>query len=587
MAKKNKCLVADFETINKEDDCRVWAWGCAEIGQPNTFIYGNQLFQFMEEVCFNRLHNYTIYFHHLGFDGMSIIYWLFENGYKLVEDKDKLEPMTFTTLISDMGQFYQIEVCKEIYRGKKNTCTFLDSLKLIPLKVDEIGKNFGLDTLKIKHDDEFYNRYRPVGHELDDEEVAYLRNDVIVMCKAMDIIFKKGLTRMTIASCALASYKKLLGENHFTANFPVLDFGVDQELRHAYKGGWVYCKDDRKYKPHGVGRVYDVNSLFPSRMYYESLPYGKPLKFKGRYKEDSIYNLYVQRIVCDFELKDGYLPTIQIKGGRFVENEYLKSSEGESVELFLSNVDLKVFFKHYEVTVYEWKGGYKFKSCVGLFKNYIDYWSDTKIQAKNDGNKALYQIAKLMLNSLYGKFALNPRVRSKFPYYDNSSKLVKFKYGDYEIRDSIYVPMGLFITAYARKYTIEGAQNNYNRFCYADTDSIHLVGDEEPIGLEVDSTKLGAWDFELKFDRAKYLRQKCYLESYRVDKFRKQPLDGFYLLKDKITVAGMPDTCYKEVTFDNFKVGGEYFGKLYRKNVNGGLILYRDYYRIRQNKMLT
>lgn len=28
-------------------------------------------------------------------------------------------------------------------------------------------------------------------------------------------------------------------------------------------------------------------------------------------------------------------------------------------------------------------------------------------------------LAKLMLNALYGKFALNPNVRSKIPYYDN------------------------------------------------------------------------------------------------------------------------------------------------------------------------
>lgn len=584
MSNNRKCLVADFETINKPEDCRVWAWGCAEVGKPETFEYGNQIYQFMELICFDRLNNYDIYFHNLGFDGMFIMYWLFQNGFTHVENKDDLDPMTFTTLISDMGQFYQIEVCKEVYKGKKNYVRFLDSLKVIPLKVDEIGKNFGLDTLKIHHGDEFYNKHREIGHELDQEEIDYLKNDVIVMCKALDIVFKIGLTKMTIASCALTNFKKLFGETKFKSNFPILDFEVDQELRQAYKGGWVYCKEDMKYTPHKCGRVYDVNSLFPSRMYLEKLPHGKPLRFKGKYKDDPIYDLYIQRIKCDFELKEGYLPTIQIKHGKFVENEYLKSSNGESVELFLSNVDLEVFFKHYDVIVYEWKGGYKFKSCVGLFKNYIDYWSDTKIQSKKEGNKALYQIAKLMLNSLYGKFALNPRVRSKFPYYDKTSNLIKFKYGDYETRDSIYVPMGLFITAYARKYTIEGAQNNYDRFCYADTDSIHLVGDEEPKGLEVDSTKLGAWDFELRFERAKYLRQKCYLESYRVEKFRGQPLEGFYLLKDKITVAGMPDSCYKEVTFDNFNIGGEYYGKMYRKNVHGGLILYRDYYRIRENK---
>lgn len=52
MAKRNKCLVADFESINKEDDCRIWAWGCAEIGKPNTFQYGNEMYQFMESYVY-------------------------------------------------------------------------------------------------------------------------------------------------------------------------------------------------------------------------------------------------------------------------------------------------------------------------------------------------------------------------------------------------------------------------------------------------------------------------------------------------------------------------------------------------------
>ena len=45
--------------------------------------------------------------------------------------------------------------------------------------------------------------------------------------------------------------------------------------------------------------------------------------------------------------------------------------------------------------------GWKFKAIKGLFTEYIDYWSNKKIEAKKEGNGALYRIAKLMLNSLY------------------------------------------------------------------------------------------------------------------------------------------------------------------------------------------
>ena len=49
--------------------------------------------------------------------------------------------------------------------------------------------------------------------------------------------------------------------------------------------------------------------------------------------------------------------------------------------------------------------------------------------------------------------------------------------------------------------------------------------------------------------------------------------DGNNYYYTKITVAGMPDTCYPNVTFDNFKVGASYPGKLAHKTVYGGVML--------------
>ena len=47
-------------------------------------------------------------------------------------------------------------------------------------------------------------------------------------------------------------------------------------------------------------------------------------------------------------IKDDHLPCIQIKGtGRFTETEYLKGSQGQDVELYLTSVDLKLFQDQY------------------------------------------------------------------------------------------------------------------------------------------------------------------------------------------------------------------------------------------------
>lgn len=69
----------------------------------------------------------------------------------------------------------------------------------------------------------------------------------------------------------------------------------------------------------------------------------------------------------------------------------------------------------------------------------------------------MYVISKLLLNSLYGKFGLNPRTRSKEPYLDKD-KVLKFKMLHEEIRDPIYVPIATFTTAYARMDIISSAQ---------------------------------------------------------------------------------------------------------------------------------
>ena len=84
-------------------------------------------------------------------------------------------------------------------------------------------------------------------------------------------------------------------------------------------------------------------------MYDKKLPFGEPVFFEGKYKEDKVYNLYIQMITCSFEIKKNKIPTIQIKNSYFMANEYLESSNNEIVCLVLTNVDLKLFLEQYDV----------------------------------------------------------------------------------------------------------------------------------------------------------------------------------------------------------------------------------------------
>ena len=88
---------------------------------------------------------------------------------------------------------------------------------------------------------------------------------------------------------------------------------------------------------------------------------------------------------------------------------------------------------------------------------------------------------------------------------------------------------------------------------------MHLVGTEYPEGMEVDPVKLGAWKNESTFTRAKFLHSKCYIEE----------MNG----ELKVTVAGMPENCYSQVTYENFNEGASYSGKLRPRHVAGGIVL--------------
>lgn len=171
------------------------------------------------------------------------------------------------------------------------------------------------------------------------------------MSKALNILFNENLDKMTRASSALKDYKTTIKSSKFERLFPELDFELDEELRKSYKGGFTYLNPIYKEKDVGEGEVLDVNSLYPSVMNSEILPFGEPIFYEGKYKEDKIYPLYIQMITCSFKVKKDMIPTIQLKKNSFGfrDNEYLESSENEIVGLVLTNIDLELFFNHYEV----------------------------------------------------------------------------------------------------------------------------------------------------------------------------------------------------------------------------------------------
>ena len=208
----------------------------------------------------------------------------------------------------------------------------------------------------------------------------------------------------------------------------------------------------------------------------------------------------------------------------------------------------------YNLNILSWNGTFEFRGSHGFFDEYIDHF----MEIKKNSTGGLRQIAKLHLNSLYGKFATNPDITGKHPVLEGGR--VSLKLNEMEVRDPVYTPMGVFITAYARDKTIKAAQDNYDTFAYADTDSLHLVGPTTPPeNLWVDPVELGAWKHESNFTHSVYIRAKQYAEE----------IDG----KLDVHIAGMPRNVASTLTLHDMLTGGQWDGKLIPIRVPGGTVL--------------
>lgn len=551
MARKK--YACDFETTTDINDCRVWGFGCKNIFENSAVKIGKDIDEFMSWAIKS---NSDLYFHNLKFDGSFIINWLMKNGYEYGTEN---KPNTFNVLISNMGQWYMIDIING-YKGKRKLhVAIYDSLKKLPFTIKKIAEAFNLPVKKGEID---YHKKREVGYEITEEEKEYIENDVEILAQALKIQFEEGQTKMTNGADALSDYKEILNKKVFDKHFPVLSFEIDENIRKAYRGGFTWLKDDYKEKVVNGGIVLDINSMYPFIMSDRLLPYGYPMFFEGEYESDDNYPLYIQHIRCEFDLKDGKIPSIQIKDNPFFKsNEYLKSSKGEYVDLYMTNVDLELMFEHYHVHEIEYLSGWKFRGIRGLFEDYIDKW----IKVKSENKGAIRLLAKLMLNSLYGKFASNPEIKGKKPYLkeDGSNG---FTEAETEIRDSVYTAMGIFITSYGRDMIIRTSQECYSDIIYCDTDSMHLATDKVPEQIKdrIDPNKLGYWDFEGYYERGKYLRQKTYMHEFKND-------DGS--IRRKITCSGLPDSVKDSITIENFKPGLTVSGNLKPKQVNGGVVL--------------
>lgn len=492
-------------------------------------------------------------FHNLAYDGRMIQNYIMRRGYTeqpepAADELDtasywkasqKVERGHFSSCVTGEGVWYSIKVRMK-HSGK--LIVFHDSHKILPFSLDVLAKEMKTKAQKLVGEID-YSKHREPGYQPEPNEQMYQINDVLVLSEALDKVKEYGLLEcLTIGSHCMKDFKQTIGggdikkgKKLFKARFPIPSFELDRKLRPAYKGAICYAKHPRKRFKGVKGSVYDVNSMYPFVMVDHRYPIGEPKKVDPKDFEKYKGRLFIISGLFDLHVKDNHMPCLQLKQTRGNHDNiyYIKTDGLERITM--TSVEYELLMEQYDMNqaplIDEM---YIFDECSNIFDEYIEKWYKVKKFAKN---KVERLIAKLMLNNLYGKFASNP-LRTKAKFRIEEGKLMSESIT--EITDGGYIPVGSFITAYARSYLVRSAQANWDNFLYCDTDSLHILGEAK--GLKV-GPELGDWDHEASFDDARYVRQKTYIEH--LVEYKGEPCDRI-----DVKACGAPDAVKTRLKYD-------------------------------------
>ena len=555
MGRKPKHLIycADFETTSlaqyEVEGCtRVYLWKLMGV-DDSTDALGIDIKSFIDYT--ETLGDANIYFHNLSFDGEFILWYLLENGYEY--DEEIKNDKTFRSIIDETGSIYSITIKHNV----KAITEFRCSYKLFPKSISDIGKLVGIEKLNETHNYEEIKNYHSI-EELPEEEIKYITNDVRIMVELIKYLQEKGVKGITMSTSAYKNWLK----DKYTLCKNQMKKDTNEEIveivRKSYRGG--ITKVNPKYAGIEFNDVisFDVNSLYPSVMYENPMPIGEGKIYKSveEGRNDNRHLFIIVAFVQYAQVRTGMHAFIGNTSGFSYARKYSYDDviENKMVYLWLDEFNL---FK----LVYD--GQYEILKVVGwkkanfVFNNYIDRWYKVKENARNDVERSL---AKLMLNSLYGKFGMNDSRITKLPVGVGDTII-------YHTLDNnttyYYKEIASYITSKARCKLASFMNRCGDNFLYCDTDSVYYIGHEIPDVFKdvVDSKKLGYWKYEGHYTRFKALKAKCYL---------KQLDDGTIERR----IAGCPKECAELINFDNFAPQLKLTNaKRCKKKVKGGIVI--------------
>jgi hypothetical protein len=400
--------------------------------------------------------------------------------------------------------------------NNKHYWFFNDSSALLNFSLDELTKTFKVTHAKLhvtdKNDSYDFNLFK-LYKKNPALVIKYLKHDCIGLYEVLDkfkteMLNIGGDLGLTIASTSLKTFNRKYQNNYLF----MCSKEINDELRNAYYGGRTEIF--RLYAPElkdSYYYYYDINSLYPFVMRDNDYPISKPnivlTPDKDIFMETN--GITFAKVKAPDDL---YIPILPSK---------IKMKSDTKLMFVLGNYegwwDNHLLRKAKEIGYQiEPMKSYVFRTDY-IFKEFVNDFYKIKQNAERD--TPMYLIAKLLMNSLYGKFGQRQISESliKDPFPDPEKyklkEIVDFDSGwckvEEEGKGKMYLPqIAVHVTAMAQLWlykSLEDIVNKGYKIFYCDTDSI--TTDYRNMHT---SKELGDWKLEKRILEGYFVLPKTY-----------------------------------------------------------------------------
>ncbi len=379
----------------------------------------------------------------------------------------------------------------------------------------------------------------------------YCCNDVIVLAKVW-LEFKVAVYEIFNSKVVDQSYT-LAGMSFklFESN---LDPNID--LRHPKKEDYMNMKDSliggRCISVNGIYEnilCLDVKSLYPAAMAFYDQPYGQFRRVQQRMTEE--LGIYYVRVIPHTKINSNFFPVRY--NNKITYNNYGSTQ----YNAWYTSVDIDIGISEGHDIQYipfdeEGNIGYSWINKGKIFQKYIeDTLYKLKLKYEEEGNKVKRNVIKIIMNSLWGKFAqkwidTNYSIKAEsdvdfdeeeaYKIWDTEYMLIKqHKESEYSSKP---IQNGVFTLSWARHHMklLWDASTRPDTECiYSDTDSIFVRKEEFNLNsvfelnnqkIPVIGTDVGQLELECEFDKLLCAGKKQYMGFYKYLDAQENPQIG-------------------------------------------------------------